>query len=397
MRFDSLDDVTVLEIGTTLVGPYTTQTLGAFGAEVIKVEPPSGDAFRESTIGDEPMSNYFAMVNADKQSLCLDLKQDAGRETLLELAEDVDVVVENYRPGVVERLGIGYETLSEVADDLVYCSIAGYGQEGGPMSHLPGIDPILQGTTGLMSVTGERGGSPVRIGVAVVDLMTATWSVIAIMNALRDRDRGEGGRFIDMSMFDVGISMLTKRAGEYFTTGQTPQPMGTEDPWTAPYGGYPTKDDEMIILGTAYQAMWERFCEIVGREDLLEDDRFADPQDRIEHRDELNRILEEEFRQRTREEWLEVLSGEIPVGPVLSVDEALESDQATVDGVTERLDHPGYGGIDVLNLPLRMGEERHRFEEAPPTIGEDSQAVLRAHGFSESRIERLATEDVIQS
>jgi crotonobetainyl-CoA:carnitine CoA-transferase CaiB-like acyl-CoA transferase len=386
-----LDGVTVLEIGTTVVAPYTTQALGALGAEVIKIEKPGGDPFRQASLQTEAgISGYFAMCNMGKESLTLDLKKEEGRELFLDLAEQSDVIVENLRAGTVDRLGVGYDDVREVNEDIVYCSISGYGQDG-PWSHLPGFDPVLQGATGLMAITGEEDGDPVRIGVAVIDLMTATWSVMAIQNALLHRATTGDGTHIDMSMFDVGLSMLTKKASQYLITGENPKRMGTEDEWAAPYGAYTTKDERKIIIGTPFQELWERLCREIDREDLLEDERFVSNEERARHRDALNAELRPVFKERTLEEWLERLREKIPCGPVLSVEEALNNKQAEHSDVLNHFEE----GFDVLNLPFRFDGDRHQFETPPPTPGGDSEAVLSDAGLSEAEIQELRQQGVI--
>lgn len=395
MNVDGLTDVNVLEVGTTVVAPYTTQLLGALGADVVKVEPPGGDPFRSSGAStDGDVSGYFAMCNCGKRSLRLDLKRPEGTEAFLELAEAADVVVENFRPGVVDRLGIGYDDVRSVAEDVVYCSISGYGQEG-PWSDYPGFDPVIQGETGLMSVTGERGGPPVRIGVAVIDLATALWSTVAVTNAIRARDRTGEGAYLDMSMFDVGVSMLTKRASQYLRTGENPDRMGTEDTWSVPYGAYPTADDELLMVAAGRQSLWERLCELIGEEQLLDDDRFESKRSRVAHREELRPLLEATFREERREVWLDLLRGEIPVSPVASVGEALTSEHSDDHGVTTAVEHPAYGTVDVLNLPLRTDGESHVFDAAPPVLGEHSEEVLAEAGVGRDRIRALKSRGVI--
>lgn len=386
-----LDNITVLEVGTTVVAPYASQILGALGAEVVKIERPGGDPFREAAPETESgMSGYFALCNSGKRSITLDLKKEEGKDLFLYLAEECDVIIENLRPGAVDRLGIGYQDVKDLNEDVIYCSISGYGQDG-PRSHLPGFDPVLQGVTGLMSTTGEKGGPPIRVGVAVIDLMTATWSTIAIMNAIHHRQQSDDGSYIDMSMYDVGVAMLTKKATQYWVTGENPERMGTEDEWAAPYGAYPTKDDRQIIIGTPWQELWERLCREIDHEELLQDDRFSTNPKRVQNRAQLNEILNKIFKERTLEEWLDILEEEIPAGPIEPVSEALNNDQSEYSNVKTHFEK----GLDVLNLPLRIDEERHEFEVPPPDPGEDTVSILEEYGISGEEIDELKEKNVI--
>lgn len=391
----SLDDVKVLELGSTVAAPYAAQILSQMGATVYKIEPPTGDPFRNAGVKTEDgISGYFSMCNCGKKSVRLNLKSEEGLSIFYSLLEDTDIVVENNRPGVVDRLGVGYEDVIDVNPAIIYCSLSGYGQDG-PWSQRPGFDPILQGESGLMSVTGEKDGQPVRMGVAVVDLMSGVWTATAIMNALRHRDRTDEGTYIDMSMFDVAASMLTKRASEFFITGNSPGPMGTEDSWVAPYKAYPTKDDELLIVGAAFQRLWTRLCEVINREDLLEDDRFATVRARIDNRGQLNEILEEEFKKETRSYWLDILEGEIPVGRVANVEEALTNDHGQYRNLSTVVEYSDGSPVTVLNLPVKMDGEKSAFDSPPPEFGEHTRAVLEELGYSDSEINQLAADDTI--
>lgn len=207
---DLLNDINVIEVGSTVVGPYSTQVLAAMSADVVKIEPHSGDPFRGEREEEQPVRTYFAMCNCEKRSLRLNLKEEAGREAFIELAAEADVVVENFRPGVADRLGVGYDDIKEISDDIIYCSISGFGSDS-QWEDRAAFDPMLQAMTGLMSTTGQRGGNPTRIGVALIDLTTGLWSAIAVLGTLQSRTETGEGSFIDMSMYDVGVSLLTKK------------------------------------------------------------------------------------------------------------------------------------------------------------------------------------------
>lgn len=392
---DGASDIRVIGLESAITAPYTTSALGAMGADVIKVEPPGGEGFREAgTKTETGLSGYFALANCDKRSIELDLKSDRGYEVFMDLVAESDVIVENYRPDVVDRLGVGYDGIKSVTEDIVYCSISAYG-ENGPLSDQPGFDPVVQARSGLMSTTGTEEGSPVRIGVAIVDLATGIWSTAAILNALRHRDRTGEGAYLEMSMFDVGISMLTKHAARYFITGEEATRMGTADTWAHPYRAYSTADDELVMIAAHREQFWQRLCELLDVEELLDDDRFETRDQRVENRDAIDQILQERFQARPLTEWVDLLEGEIPVGPVRSVGEAVTSEQSAARQTTTEVTHPTFGAIDVLNLPLATAEDRHKFENAPPESGEHAIEVLRELGYPPDRIQMLVEDRVI--
>lgn len=391
-NMDVLSDIKVIEIGSTVAGPYASQALAALGADVVKIEPPTGDPFRGEKDG---MRAYFAMCNSGKRSLKLNLKETEGRQALLDLASETDVVIENYRPGVVDRLGVGYDDIAEVKEDIVYCSISGFGEESSQGDRAI-FDPMLQGMTGLMSTTGEKDSDPVRIGVALIDLMTGVWSAVAILSTLHQRDRTGDGGFIDMRMYDVGVSMLTKKAAQYQRTGENPPRMGLESYGSHPYSGYTTADDKMVMVGAPHSAHWPRFCKAINREDLIDDDRFQSNQDRVDNREELNEILRNEFETKSRQEWVEIFEeNRLPVGPVRTIEEALTNDVTIQNGIRSTLEHPEYDSVSILNLPLKINDERQDFTSPPPQVGEDSRDVLSEMGLSEAEIDELAEKEII--
>ncbi len=398
-----LSDITVVDLSTFVTGGFATTMLANQGAEVIKVErpdvgddsrhsgPPFVEASRdadetEGTIpGDHGESPYFWTVNYGKRSVEFDLKTDEGREALYDLVREADVFVQNYRPGTAERLGVDYETLSEMNEDLVYCAISAFG-ETGPWSERPGYDLLVQGTSGIMSVTGEEGGDPVKVGLPQTDLITAMWAAFGIVNALYRRERtGEGDR-IELGMHDAAITWLTKQAARAMV-GEHPEPMGTKDPVIAPYQTYETADGYLNV-GCGNQKLWRGLCEALDRPDLAADERFETNADRVEHMDELEVELNEVFRERTTEEWVDYLADEkgLPVGPVNDVEDALFNEQTEARGSITELDHPAVGTIQAVDHPLNFGRAESGFDKAPPMLGEDTEAVLRELGYDEERI-----------
>ncbi|SEA23757.1 Crotonobetainyl-CoA:carnitine CoA-transferase CaiB [Haloplanus vescus] len=406
-----LDDITVVDLTTFVTGGFATLMLANQGAEVIKVErPEAGDDNRHSgppfvepdadydgpgkTADENGESPYFWTINYDKLSVEFNLKTESGLEALYDLVAEADVVIENFRPGTAERLGVGYDDLRDVNDDLIYCSISAFG-ETGPWSSRPGYDLLVQGTSGIMSVTGPEDGDPVKVGLPQTDLITAMWAAFGVVGALFRRERtGEGDR-IELGMHDAALPWLTKQAGKAFV-GEEPTRMGTKDPVLAPYQTYPTADGYLNV-GCANQKLWGELCEAVGRPDLADDDRFASNPDRVEHMDELEDELSEVFRERTTDEWVELLAEDhgLPVAPVYDVPTALDNEQTDARGVVREIEHPALGTVPVIEHPLNYENASAGFDGAPPLLGEDTEAILGELGYDEGDIDRLRADGAI--
>jgi crotonobetainyl-CoA:carnitine CoA-transferase CaiB-like acyl-CoA transferase len=399
-----LDGITVLDLTTFVTGGFATLMLANQGADVIKVERPhvgddnrhSGPPFVETegydgpgvTASDRGESPYFWTVNYGKRSVELNLKTDEGRSALYELAAGADVFVENYRPGTADRLGIGYDDIRARNEGIIYCSISAFG-ETGPWSDRPGYDLLVQGTSGIMSVTGPEGDEPAKVGLPATDLITAMWTAFGVLGALyRRAETGEGER-IELGMHDGALPWLTKQAGKAFV-GEEPERMGTKDPVLAPYQAYPTADGYLNVA-CANQKLWRQLCAAIDRPELAEDDRFASNADRVEHMDDLEAELAATFEQRPTDAWVELLAEDhgLPVGPVLSVPEALEHEQTKARGVVSDLEHPAAGRIPVIEHPLRFETVDSGFERPPPLLGQDTEAVLRDVGYDGSELENL--------
>ena len=399
-----LDDITVLDLTTFVTGGFATLMLANQGADVIKVERPDvGDDNRHSgppfveiegyegpgvTASDRGESPYFWTVNYGKRSVELNLKTDEARAALYDLAAEADVLVENFRPGTAERLEVGYEDVREHNESIVYCSISAFGDTG-PWSQRPGYDLLVQGTSGIMSVTGPEGGDPAKVGLPATDLITAMWTAFGVVGALyRRAHTGEGER-IELGMHDAALPWLTKQAGKAFV-GEEPRRMGTKDPVLAPYQTYPTADGYLNVA-CANQKLWRGLCEAIGRPGLVDDPRFETNPDRVEHLDELETELAATFRERSTDEWVALLAEEhgLPVGPVLTVPEALENEQTAARGVVSELTHPAAGPIPAIEHPLNFDGAESGFSKAPPLLGEDTEAVLRELGYDTDMLDSL--------
>jgi crotonobetainyl-CoA:carnitine CoA-transferase CaiB-like acyl-CoA transferase len=398
-----LDGVRVLDLSTFVTGGFATLMLANQGAEVVKVERPGvGDDNRHSgppfVDGESP---YFWTVNYGKRSVELNLKSEAGREALCDLVEKADVFVQNYRPGTAERLDVDYDSIREVNEDIVYCAISAFGQTG-PWSQRPGYDLLVQGMSGIMSVTGEADGRPVKVGLPQTDLITGMWAGFGIVNALYRRERlpddEPGGEYIDLGMLDATLPWLTKQAGNVFA-GEEPTRMGTKDPVLAPYQTYETADGH-INVACLNQKLWQAFCEAIDRPDLVEDDRFETNADRVEHMDALEAEVEAELTRKTTDEWMELLVEDagIPAGPVQSVEEALYNEQTEARGVVTEVAEEGDDGesraVPVVEHPLNYARAESGFESPPPRLGEDNRELFREIGYSDEEIERLAEKGV---
>lgn len=405
-----LAGVSVLDLSTFVTGGFATMMLANHGADVVKVERPhagddirhSGPPFVDTTAYDGPgrsaaaegESPYYWTINYGKQSLELNLKSDAGLEAFYDLADEADVIVENFRPGTVERLGVDYDTIRERNESIVYCSISAFG-DSGPWRDRPGYDLLIQGMSGLMSVTGEPDGQPVKVGIPITDLITGMWASFGIMNALYRRNETGVGDRVELGMLDATLPWLTKQAGKAFV-GEETGPMGTKDPVLAPYQMYPTADGYLNVA-CGNQSLWEELCDAIDREDLLEDDRFASNSTRVEHMDDLEAELSTVFEERTTAEWVDLLVVEhgLPVGPVHSVDDALENEQTTAREATTRLEHPAVGDIPVIEHPLNYEHAGSGFDDPPPLLGEHTVELLRSVGYDDDRIAALQAEGAI--
>jgi len=391
-----LSNVTVVDMSMYVTGSFATSMLANQGAEIIKIERPDiGDANRQTGPPFiEGESGYFMTVNYGKKSVELDLKTKRGRDILYELVADADVFVQNFRPGAAEALDAGYEDLREVNEDLIYCSISGFGDTG-PLSGRPGHDALIQAMSGLMDVTGKPDGQPMKIGVPATDLITAMWAGFGIVNAIYRRERTGNGDYLEIAMFDAALTWLTKHAARALE-GERPQRMGNKDPIAAPYQVFETADG--YIAGGAFNnKLWRQFCEAIGREDLLEDDRFKTNEKRVENVEELEEELEATFRQLTTEKWLEILTEEhdIPFGPLLRADEALESEQAEARNVVREVEHSRIDEYSLIEHPIRFEDGECGFERHAPALGESTSEVLTEYDLSQDEIDELRDDGII--
>ncbi len=395
-RPGALNGLTVLDLSRVLSGPFATMTLADLGADVVKVEQPgTGDDTRQwgpPFQGGE--AAYFLSVNRNKRSVAVDLKSPDGLALVRELAAQADVVVENFRPGTAERLGLGYEDLSQTNRGLVYASISGFGQTG-PDSRRAGYDAIAQARSGIMSVTGEAQGPPVRVGVSSADLVAGMWAVIGILAALRERDRSGAGQWVDISLLDGSVSWLTYVASGYFASGSRPRRYGSAHPTIAPYQGFATKDGN-LMLAVGNDGMWRRFASAAGLTELVDDPRFATNPLRVAHREELLPLVERAMTLRTSEEWVALLDAvAVPVGPIQTVDEVVRDPQVLARGMITEVEHPTAGTVHTVGCPIRLTATPAEVRSAPPLLGQHTSEVLAELGLDQARIDDLRARGAV--
>lgn len=391
-----LEGTLVIDLTRVLSGPYATMLLGDLGATIVKIEDPkSGDTTRHSAPFKNGQSHYFLAINRNKKSLALDLKSAGGHEVLLALCAKADVLIENFRPGTMQRLGLGDNALEKCNPDLVVCSISGFGQSG-PLRDKIAYDVITQAMSGVLSTNGEPHGAPVRLSVPVGDLTGGMMATIGILSALMGREKGQGRRRVDISLFDGLLSTLTYMATRYDITGDTPQRTGSRHPSIVPYGTFRTRDG-WLALAIFTTPFWRKFCTAVGWHKLARDERFARTRERMHNRVELEALVEELVSQKTTAEWEALLQqADVPASAILSVPEAVEHEHTAAREMFPTLSHHAYGSFRAPGPPLRLGGEAIDNPTAPPLLGENSAEVLRdLLGMSPEAIAALATERVI--
>ncbi len=391
-----LSGMVVLDLTQILAGPMCTMVLADMGADVIKIEKPNGgdDNRRMAPPFVKDWSAGFLAVNRNKRSLALDLRSESGREVFRRLVLDADVVVENFRPGVMERFGLGYEALTVMKPSLVYCTISGFGSTG-PARNRGGFDLVAQGVSGLMSITGHPDMPPAKVGVPITDLTAGLYGANGVMAAYIHALKTGQGQMVDTSLMEAGIAYTVWESSVYFAEGEIPGPLGSAHRVSAPYQALRTRNG-YLNLGAATQPTWEQLCRAIGREDLMDDDRFRNPWDRKAREQELAELLEGTFTTQDTEHWLELLDGAgVVAGPIYNMEQVYRDPQVLAREMLVDLEDPDLGTIHSIGVPVKLSATPGKIRRRAPALGEHSAEVLREHGFGQEEVDRLMAEGVV--
>lgn len=392
-----LHGVTVLDLTRVLAGPYCSMMLGDFGADVVKVEQPGrGDDSRSWTppaAGGE--SAYYLCTNRNKRSVTLNLQREEGRAILLDLARKADVLLENFKPGTLERWGLGYEQLRQENPGLIFATVASYG-EGSPYYERPGYDFVIQAMSGLMAITGEADGNPMKLGVAIVDLVTGLHLCSSILAALRERDRSGEGQRIEISLLDSALSVLANVASNFLISGQDAKRYGNAHPNVVPYQTFRARDGYLAVA-TGNDTQYQTLCRLVGRADLGSDERFARNADRHANRDVLIPLLEEAFGQEDAAHWVDLLVGAgVPAGPINTIAQALADPHVAARQMVQHVPHPTAGTVPLVAPPARFSRTPSTIDRHPPLLGEHTGEVLAEKlGMAPEAVEELRAQGIV--
>jgi crotonobetainyl-CoA:carnitine CoA-transferase CaiB-like acyl-CoA transferase len=393
-----LQGIRVLDLSRLLAGPFSTTILGDLGADILKVEAlPRGDLYREAAPFHGGESVSFLAINRNKRSIGIDFRLDGGLDLVREMADMADVVVENFKPGTMEKMGLSYETLSARNPRLIYASVSGFGRTG-PYGHLPGVDQIAQGMSGFMSITGQTETGPTRVGVPIGDLVAGMWTAIGVQSAIIARNSTGRGQRVDTSLLGGLVGLLSVQGQRYLSVGEVPEVSGNHHPVSSPYGLFHGSDGPFNFSAST-QAMWVKLCKHIGMEWLLSDARFTDSSLRRDNRVELERIIDERLQQRPRDQWIkEFRELGMPAGPIYDLSEVFADPHIASTGMVETIDHPTIGALRQLASPLKLecfadGSVRR----PPPRLGEHTNEVLSELGFDRGRIDRLTRSGVLKN
>ena len=393
-----LRDLRVLDLTWVLSGPFCTATLADLGADVVKLErPPYGDVSRTTAPIIDGESGYFFSINRGKRSISLDLRQDEGKALFLDLVREFDVLVENFTPGSMDALGLGYEALAAVNPRLIYASISGYGQTG-PLRTKPALDVIIQGAGGVMSVTGEPGRGPVRPGVSLGDIAAGLYCTIGVLSALHDRERSGLGQQVDISMLDCQIAIQENAFMRYHLTGELPERLGTRHPSAVPFQAFATKDGYLVLaLSWGVPNQWALLCSELGLVHIIDDPRFATAAARSRNHAELEPILQAAFMAKPTEEWLEAFAGyDIPSGPLNNIAQVAEMPQVAAREMLQTVPHRVLGDLPLTNTPVKLSSTPGGIRGTAPDMGQHSREVLaELLGLDAARLDALVERKVV--
>jgi crotonobetainyl-CoA:carnitine CoA-transferase CaiB-like acyl-CoA transferase len=390
----ALAGLRVIDLTQAMAAPFCSMNLADMGADVIKVEPPTGEDMRRGSASKNGHSGTFTTINRSKRGITVDLKQPAGVELIHRLVRTADIFVQNYRPGAARRLGVDYETLRALNPRLIYCSVSGFGATG-PYASRGGYDLIAQGMSGIISVTGDEHGPPAKAGLPVSDLSAGLFGAYGILCALEYRERTGEGQLVDTSLLEAALALTVWESTEYWVTGRAPRPLGSAHRLAAPYQALRASDG-WFTVGANNDKLFEAFCRAIGRAELVADARFAGRRERMQHRDTLITEIERTTAKETRAHWLERLDGAgVPAGPINTYPEALADPHALAREMVVDLVHPGAGPIKALGVPVKLSDTPGAVDRAAPLLGQDNADVLTELGYSEAEQRALKDQGVI--
>ncbi len=392
----ALGGIKVLDLTRVLAGPYCTMILGDLGAEIIKVEAPGGSDdtryWGPPNTGGE--SAYYLCANRNKRGITLDLKSAEGKEILTKLIKEADVVIENFKNGTMQKWGFDYESLKRLNPRIIHCSITGFGRTG-PYQHLPGYDYIIQAMGGLMSITGSTESGPMKVGVAIADILTGLYAAIGVLAALNERKHSNLGQSVDISLFDSQISALVNVASNYLVSNIIPKRLGNLHPNIVPYQTFPTSDGEMVVA-VGNDGQFSKLCTLLGIAELAMDPRFSTNPKRLENREPLIEILSEKMQQKESKEWLHLLNeAGVPAGPINNLQELFHDEQVKVREMVKEVPHPTAGSVRLVGSPLKLSRTPVEIKRHPPLAGEHTEEVLLEIGITQEQIEKMKAKQII--
>ena len=396
-RKKPLEDIVVLDFTRVLAGPYCAMILANLGAKIIKVERPyTGDDSRSFGPYKDGQSAYFVSLNRGKKSIAIDLKKPEGKQIIKELTEVSDVVLENFRPGTMKKLGLSYDVLSKINPRIIYAAVSGFGHSG-PYSQRPAYDMIAQALGGIMSITGQPGGEPTRVGSSIGDIIAGMFGAIGIISAIYERVFTGKGQIVDVAMLDGQVAVLENAIARYAINGEVPGPIGSRHPSITPFGGFKTKDS-WVIIACGNQAIWERFCQAVNRGDLLEVEEFKTNEKRTENYEKIKPILNEITIQKTTKEWLKIFeSASVPASAINTVDKLFNDPQVKARKMIIETEQPGMGKIYVAGNPIKLSTLTEELVTDPaPRIGEHTDEILQSLlNYDDTRISQLKKQEIV--